>query len=240
VEEGAHATLKIAGPARVKVKQGFTVTASVQDSNVPANNLLIAWANQGNGQRFGGHSASLTTSQAVPGQLHLIAEAFMRYNNQYVKLADARHTVIVEDDEKKPERKPDEKKPGTTPPAPPTQAVKSDQQGQAKPLRKFEELNEKERQNLLDCLCKASSTANQSIVGVSYDPKPRDSSPHCAQASNGPCVNQGYGCWRHFPDGGGKGAQDCYQRAGMTGAAPTPILVAGKGAKDVVEQEGPE
>ena len=41
---------------------------------------------------------------------------------------------------------------------------------------------------------------------------------HCAKAANGPCINQGYGCWRHFPDGGSECAKKCYTRYNTTGA----------------------
>jgi hypothetical protein len=92
----------------------------------------VSWADQKTGKRYGGFSPTLTTSQVTPGRLNLIAEAFMLYNKQYVKLADARYTVMVEDEEKKPDKKPEEKKPDAKKP----DAKKPDPKPQPPPAQK--------------------------------------------------------------------------------------------------------
>jgi hypothetical protein len=232
VEDEAHLKLRIDGPGRVLAGETFRLTAIPHETNVPLNAIKIAWANQASGKRFPGFSQSIAASEQNPGTYHLIAEAFVDYNGKPMKLGDARHTLIVEarPEEKKPDvRKPDEKKPV------PTQVVDNKKnipaptpQPEAKKApRKFEEINEKDRQNVLDCLCQCSSTANQSVVGVAWDPKPRDASPDCSKASNGPCINQGFGCWRHFPVGTGECATKCYGKANVV-SVPEATLNVGK------------
>ena len=97
------------------------------------------------------------------------------------------------------------------------------------PPKAWEALTEKERQGVLDCLCRCNSSATSSVA-VGYDPKPSNASPSCAKAANGPCINQGFGCWRHFPDGGTDCAKGCYKRYNATGA-PAGVLNAGKDGK---------
>ena len=73
-----------------------------------------------------------------------------------------------------------------------------------------------ERQKaLLDCLCKCGSDANLSMVSVSWNPKPDNHSPGCADTSGGPCINKGYGCWRTSPASGGQCADACARKAGL-------------------------
>jgi hypothetical protein len=131
IQEAARATIKISGPSTVKVKQSFTLTAGVQDTNLPGNNVFVSWADQKTGKRYGGFSPTLTTSQVTSGRLNLIAEAFMLYNKQYVKLADARYTVMVEDEEKKPDKKPEEKKPDAKKPDPKPQPPPAQKTGRS-------------------------------------------------------------------------------------------------------------
>lgn len=78
------------------------------------------------------------------------------------------------------------------------------------------------RQSVLDCICDCSSTANKSEVGVYYDPKPVEVSPNCAEPSNGPCVNRGYGCWRHKPTLGGACVEGCYKKNKVPAGSITP------------------
>jgi len=82
---------------------------------------------------------------------------------------------------------------------------------------------------VLDCLCRCNSSASSSVA-VGYNPKPSNASPSCAKLSNGPCINQGFGCWRHFPDGGSECAKGCYKRYNTTGA-PASALNVGKDGK---------
>jgi hypothetical protein len=135
-------------------------------------------------------------------------------------------------------RKPDVTKPapGSTVEVKKSTTVQQPQTEVEKPPRKFEELNEKERQSALDCLCQRSSTANQSAAGVGYDLKPRDASPDCSKTSNGPCINQGFGCWRHFPAGSGECATKCYGKANVA-SVPEATLNLGKQECPVNEQK---
>lgn len=65
-------------------------------------------------------------------------------------------------------------------------------------------------QSLWDCICRCNSSASSS-VSVSYDLKPRNTSPSCAKPENGQCVNQGFGCWRHKFDSSSACAKSCYK-----------------------------
>ncbi|OGW60472.1 MAG: hypothetical protein A2V83_09195 [Nitrospirae bacterium RBG_16_64_22] len=65
-------------------------------------------------------------------------------------------------------------------------------------------------QALWDCICRCNSSASSS-VSVSYDTKPRNTSPACANPAGGACVNQGFGCWRHKFDSSSACAKQCYK-----------------------------
>ena len=225
VEDVPRGSLRVSGPARVKVNQRFSLTAEIVGATVPAGQLAVGWAKSG---RRVGTSPSLTTAEAVAGTYTYLAELFAKQGGKYVKLADARHTVIVEKEETGQPAKPPQK----TPDPAKTQA------GQKPPEKKdtpppppkaWEALTEQERQGVLDCLCRCNSTATSSVA-VGYNPKPSDASPSCAKLANGPCINQGFGCWRHFPDGGSECAKGCYKRYNTTGA-PAGVLNAGKDGK---------
>ena len=232
VEDVPRGSLRVSGPApaRVKVNQRFSLAAEIVSASVPNSQLAVGWVKAG---RRIGSTVSLSTAEPTPGTYTYMAELFAKQGGKYLKLADAGYTVVVEKEEAKtpvnPPVKPPEKKPDTP-------QVQSKQKPPEKkdppppPPKAWEALTEKERQNVLDCLCVCNSTANTSIVGVAYDPKPSNASPHCAKASNGPCINQGYGCWRHFPDGGSECAKKCYTRYNATGA-PGTVLNVGKDSK---------
>jgi hypothetical protein len=51
---------------------------------------------------------------------------------------------------------------------------------------------------LMNCICRATSSGS-STVSKYYETKSVDYSPSCEDVSNGPCVNAGWGCWRHSP-----------------------------------------
>lgn len=76
-------------------------------------------------------------------------------------------------------------------------------------------LPEKQRQDVLDCLCSCGSTANQSMVAVYWNPAADDASPSCAKPAQGPCINKGYGCWRSQPASAGDCANRCAKAAGL-------------------------
>ena len=80
------------------------------------------------------------------------------------------------------------------------------------PPRRFQDLATNEVQNLLDCLCSASLGANPWVMqGYNTNiPPGADPKAHsCGSLANGPCMAQGYGCWRSFIRWGNKGISDC-------------------------------
>ncbi|MFQ3574357.1 MAG: hypothetical protein SNJ53_06980, partial [Thermodesulfovibrionales bacterium] len=81
-------------------------------------------------------------------------------------------------------------------------------------VRQFSELSKDEQKEVLNCLCRCNSTATSS-VSVYYEPKPVNASPDCAETKNGPCVNQGFGCWRHVPQNTGQCAERCYKSSNV-------------------------
>lgn len=226
VEDVPRGGLRVSGPARVKVNQRFSLTAEIVGATVPASQLAVGWAKSG---RRVGSAQSLTTAEAGAGSYTYLAELFAKQGGKYVKLADARHTVVVEKEETKPPARPPEKKPQATTQTPGGQKPPEKKDPPPPPPKDWGALTEKERQGVLDCLCRCNSSASSSVA-VGYNPKPSDASPSCAKASNGPCINQGFGCWRHFPDGGSECAKGCYKRYNTT-AAPASALNLGKDGK---------
>lgn len=97
--------------------------------------------------------------------------------------------------------------------------------GEAK--RTFAQLPETDRQAVLDCICKCNSTANLSLVRVYYTTAPSDASPACSDTQQGPCVNQGNGCWRHFPPVNGNCMTQCAARYDLD-TVPNEMLNAGR------------
>ena len=175
--------------------------------------LYFAWQIDG---RAAGTGNSISPVGSKPGTHTVTLEVWMNQKPRPVRLAATSRAVFVE-------AKPEDKK--VVAAKPPNQATvkKTDT---PKPVRSWAQLNEKERQGVLDCLCRCNSSATSSVA-VSYNPKASDASPHCAKMSNGPCINQGFGCWRHVPDGGSKCAQECYGKYSVTGA-PDSMLKAEK------------
>lgn len=77
------------------------------------------------------------------------------------------------------------------------------------PPRRFEELGDSELQKLLNCLCSASLGANPWVY-QGYNTTPSHGlSPSCDNLGNGPCMAQGFGCWRSFIRWGNPGIADC-------------------------------
>lgn len=224
VEDVPRGSIRVSGPSKAKVNRRFSLTAEIVGATVPSSRLAVGWARSG--RRVGG-APTFSTAEASAGTYTYLAELFAKQGDKYVKLADARHTVVVEKEETKTPAGTPGKKPADTPAQggqkPP---VKNDP---PPPPKDWGALTEKERQGVLDCLCRCNSSASSSVA-VGYNPKPSDASPSCAKLSNGPCINQGFGCWRHFPDGGSECAKGCYKRYNTTGA-PASVLNAGKDGK---------
>jgi hypothetical protein len=157
-------------------------------------------------------------------------------NGNWYSIANAGCTVSVQKPPDPPQPKPEAPRQVTVSqakPEPPKTQVKQDQKPQTPaqppqpPPRAWGQLTKDEQQKALDCLCRCNSSATSS-VSVSYDPKPSNASPSCAKASNGPCINQGFGCWRHVPEGGSECAKNCYKQVNTTGA-PDAVLKEGNG-----------
>jgi hypothetical protein len=190
---------------RLKIGESTTLTGMISETNMlDTSSLYFVWQVDGHGA---GTGASYTYSGGTSGTHTVTVELWMRGQPQPVRFCQTSRAVFVEP--KALEKKPDEKK------------------VEEKPPRPFDQLNDKEKENVLTCLCKCNSTANQSIVSVYWDPKPLNASPHCFDAGNGPCVNQGFGCWRHYPEGGSDCAKNCTKRAGVI-SVPDGELNKGK------------
>jgi phenylpyruvate tautomerase PptA (4-oxalocrotonate tautomerase family) len=214
-QEPACASVTISGGG-VRIKPGQYVTMAAQvSSNVPAGALTVTWVL--NNSRVGS-SPSYIFSSVNPGTYYPAAEVWMNNEGKMYKLAASSATVVVE-----AEQQPQPKKP---PEQPQSQEKKPATPSQPPQPRRFEQLSDNEKQGVLNCLCRCNSTGT-SAVSISYNPKTSNASPNCAKSSNGPCINQGFGCWRHFPDGESKCAQGCYKSANVTGV-PESVLKTGK------------
>jgi len=193
---------------RIKAGESITLNGMVSETNVMNQGLFIfKWLVNGQARSTG---SLFNFTGGTPGRYEIALELWMKDNVQQTKLAQTSRFVTVDETPKKPvvdkTGKPDAPKP---------------------PPKKYEQLTDKEKQNVLNCLCQCNTTAVPGVVSTFYDPKPRDTSPHCAKPSNGPCVNQGFGCWRHFPINTGDCAKRCYDRYNV-GSVPDAAVNLGK------------
>ncbi|MGD9872850.1 MAG: hypothetical protein AB7T27_01145 [Kiritimatiellia bacterium] len=84
--------------------------------------------------------------------------------------------------------------------------------------RRFNDLGTNEVPELLHCLCSASLGANPWVAqGYNLNiPKDADPKKHsCGSLNNGPCMAQGFGCWRSFMNLGSQAARDCMESQGI-------------------------
>lgn len=77
--------------------------------------------------------------------------------------------------------------------------------------RSFDQLSRGEVAELLDCLCRMSLNANLWVyqgynLTLPKNPQPQYS---CDSLGNGPCMAQGFGCWRSFIGWGNPGISTC-------------------------------
>ena len=226
VEDVPRGGLRVSGPARVKVNQRFSLTAEIVGATVPASQLAVGWAKSG---RRVGSAQSLHHRRGRRGQLHLPRRALREAGGE-VREACRReaHRRRRKGRDEATRQAAGEKAPGDDADARRAEAAREKGPPAATPEGPGGP-TEKERQGVLDCLGRCNSSASSSVA-VGYNPKPSDASPSCAKASNGPCINQGFGCWRHFPDGGSECAKGCYKRYNTT-AAPASALNLGKDGK---------
>lgn len=87
-----------------------------------------------------------------------------------------------------------------------------------KTFRHFSNLGTNEVSELLHCLCSASLGANP-WVAQGYNLRiPDDADPKkdsCGSLANGPCMAQGFGCWRSFIDLSSDRARECMESFGL-------------------------
>ena len=113
---------------------------------------------------------------------------------------------------KAPEKKADE------PPKPPPPAGEA-KKGTPAPPRTFESLTTNEVDGLLHCLCKASLGASPQVAAGYNLTIPKDADPEkhsCGSLGNGPCMAQGWGCWRSFMNLHSEEAKDCFKALGLS------------------------
>lgn len=81
-------------------------------------------------------------------------------------------------------------------------------------FRRFADLGTNEVSDLLHCLCSASLGANP-WVAQGYNttiPPGADPKAHsCGSLANGPCMAQGFGCWRSFMNLASENARACFE-----------------------------
>lgn len=83
-----------------------------------------------------------------------------------------------------------------------------------KGFRRFGNLEKNEVSELLDCLCSASLGANPWVAQGYNLTIPPDADPKkhsCGSLANGPCMAQGFGCWRSFIDLTSDRARECFE-----------------------------
>lgn len=92
-----------------------------------------------------------------------------------------------------------------------------------KNFRHFSNLGTNEVSELLHCLCSASLGANPWVaqgynlnIPPGYDPKKHS----CGSLGNGPCMAEGFGCWRRFIDLSSDGARECMESFGLDPKSP--------------------
>jgi len=195
---------------KIKVGESTTLNGMISETNVMNQGLFtFRWIVNGQARSTG---SSFSFAGGSAGRYEVSLELWMTDQKQQIRLAQTTRFITVEDVPKTGRsyttKKPVDQKP---------------------PPKKYEQLTDKEKQNVLDCLCQCNTTAVPGAVSTYYDPKPSNSSPHCAKTSNGPCINQGFGCWRHFPVNTGDCSKKCYGRYNVE-SVPDAAVNLGKGA----------
>lgn len=82
--------------------------------------------------------------------------------------------------------------------------------------RRFTNLGTNEVSELLHCLCSASLGANPWVAqGYNTTIPPGSEGYACGDLGNGPCMAQGFGCWRSFINFQSEEAKQCFESFGM-------------------------
>lgn len=209
-----RASLFIQGPSETIVDKENYFYAQIRGALLPGGKHSYTWVL--NGAKYNGNDDSIRIRFNREGSNTLKAILWHWINEQkkWQKVSEATHIIIV----KSPQQYPTASPYPTIIPTPiptitPKPTIAPTHTPNTTPkMRQFNELTQDEQKRVLDCICRCSSSAKSSVT-VYYDPKPVNTSPNCSEPSNGPCVNQGFGCWRHVPKSSGKCEDDCYKSA---------------------------
>jgi|GEM_PF-1431407 len=88
----AKGSISINGPYSIETGDKAELAAAVNDTNVPSSALFYSWIV--NGKRFN-YVNSITLPGSAPGTYHVIAELWMKYKPNPIKLAQTSHNVTV-------------------------------------------------------------------------------------------------------------------------------------------------
>lgn len=98
-----------------------------------------------------------------------------------------------------------------------------------KSFRRFADLKSNEVSALLHCLCSASLGANPWVMqGYNTNIPPGSKGYHCGDLANGPCMAQGFGCWRSFIKFDSPEAKECFSNANLEASGENVELVHSK------------
>lgn len=100
-----------------------------------------------------------------------------------------------------------------------------------KKFRRFSDLGTNEVSDLLHCLCSASLGANPWVAQGYNLTIPPDADPKrhsCGSLANGPCMAQGFGCWRSFMKLTSDRAKECYEAFDLPPTRDTMAIINNK------------
>jgi hypothetical protein len=105
VEDASRVRLRVDGPGKAKIGQSFQLIAVIEESQVPAKAIQIAWGSVTSGQRLvNGYTDRVTRAEQTAGRYQYLAEAFAMEHERMVRLGDARGVVdVVTDEPQKPQ-----------------------------------------------------------------------------------------------------------------------------------------
>lgn len=198
----------ITGPSSGYIGQDFTFFANIEQSQrlrelVKDPNPKTGFRWMVNNRPYGGYEGSQKVRFDTTGKhtITVVAWVWNPTNKSWLQVGEASHHFEAFGRLYTERRYSLRPQPTPTPKPTPSPSPKA---------REFGELTAEEQQKVLNCLCRCNSTA-ASHLSVYYDPKPDNHSPSCSDPNNGPCINKGFGCWRHYPETTGECAERCYK-----------------------------
>ncbi len=215
--------LFILGPAETQTGVETTFVADLRGGQQGQVKYGYSWLVNGN--KFGSNEGSIRIKFDKVGShnIKVTAWQWLTEQRQWQKIGEASHNINVRQMQPTPLPNTPRPTPSPTPKLTPSPTPKPTPSPTPTPkIRQFNELNKDEQQKVLDCLCRCNSTATSSVA-VYYDTKPDGASPSCMDLKNGPCVNKGFGCWRHVPVNTGGCAERCYKNANVQGV-PSSLM----------------